>query len=59
LPEFGGEVQGKAEKKGERMPAIGSLIAATAIAYDFTVVIRNAAEMENSGVQIHNPWNSS
>lgn len=53
-----GEVQGKAEKKGEKMPAIDSLIAATAIAYDFTVVTRNAADMENSGVQIHNPWNS-
>ena len=53
-----GEVQGKAEKKGERMPAIDSLIAATAIACDFTVVTRNAADMENSGVQIHNPWNS-
>lgn len=53
-----GEVQGKAEKKGERMSAIDSLIAATTIAYDFTVVTRNAADMENSGVQIHNPWNS-
>lgn len=53
-----GEVQGKAEKKGEKMPAIDSLIGATAIAYDFTVVTRNAADMENSGVQIHNPWDT-
>ncbi len=53
-----GEIQGKAEKKGERMPAIDSLIAATAIAYDFTVVTRNAADMENSGVKINNPWDT-
>lgn len=53
-----GEVQGKAEKKCEKMPAIDSLIGATAIAYDFTVVTRNAADMENSGVQIHNPWDT-
>lgn len=53
-----GEIQGKAEQEGETMPAIDSLIAATAIAHDLTVVTRNAADMEKSGVSIHNPWNS-
>ena len=51
-----GEIQGNAERKGYRMPAIDSLIAATALAYDLTVVTRNVADMENSGVQVHNPW---
>jgi predicted nucleic acid-binding protein len=38
------------------MPAIDSLIAATGIAYDLTVVTRNVADMEQSGVKLLNPW---
>ena len=53
-----GEIQGKAEQEGETMPAIDSLIAATAIAHELTMVTRNIADMEKSGVRIHNPWNS-
>ncbi len=53
-----GEIQGKAEQEGETMPAIDSLIAATAIAHELTVVTRNTDDMEKSGVSIHNPWNS-
>ena len=57
IAEIWGEIQGKAEQRGESMPAIDSLIAATAIAYDLTVVSRNASDMEKSGVSVHNPWN--
>ena len=44
------------EKKGKPMPAIDSLIAATGIAYDLTIVTRNLADMEQSGVKLLNPW---
>ncbi len=51
-----GKIQCFAEKNGKPMPAIDSLIAATGIAYDLTVVTRNVADMEQSGVKLHNPW---
>jgi len=51
-----GKIQCFAEKKGKLMPAIDSLIAATGIAYDLTVVTRNVADMEQSGVKLLNPW---
>jgi len=40
------------------MPAIDSLIAATVIAHDLTVVTRNVTDMEQSGVKLLNPWSS-
>ena len=51
-----GKIQCFAEKKGKPMPAIDSLIAATGIAYDLTVVTRNITAMEQSGVKLLNPW---
>jgi predicted nucleic acid-binding protein len=51
-----GKVQGIAEGKGRPMPAIDALIAATGIAHDLVVVTRNAIDMEQSGVKLHNPW---
>ena len=51
-----GKIQCFAEKKGKPMPAIDSLIAATGIAYDLTVVTRNLIDMEQSGVRLLNPW---
>ena len=51
-----GKIQSLAEKKGKPMPAIDSLIAATGIAHDLTVVTRNATDMEQSGVNLLNPW---
>lgn len=53
-----GEIQGKAEKDGKRMPVIDSLIAATAVKNNLTVVSRNVKDMENSGCKIINPWDS-
>jgi toxin FitB len=51
-----GKIQGLAEKSGRPMPAIDSLIAATGIAHHLTVVTRNTADMEASGVSLFNPW---
>jgi predicted nucleic acid-binding protein len=51
-----GEIQGTSEAAGNPMPAIDSLIAATGLAYDLTVVTRNIADMQQSGATLLNPW---
>jgi toxin FitB len=51
-----GKIQCLAEKNGKPMPAIDSLIAATGIVHDLTVVTRNVTVMEQSGVKLLNPW---
>jgi toxin FitB len=51
-----GKIQCIAEKKGKLMPAIDSLIAATALSHDLTVATRNISDMEPSGVRLLNPW---
>ena len=51
-----GEIQGKAEQEGNKMPVIDSLIAATGLVHDFQVVTRNTKDMEISGVKVFNPW---
>ena len=56
IAEIWGEIQGKAEKKGRKMPAIDSLIAATAIFHGMTLVTRNTSDIEISGVSLFNPW---
>ena len=51
-----GKIQCIAEKKGRPMPAIDALIAATGITHDMIVVTRNVSDMEQSGVNLFNPW---
>jgi hypothetical protein len=51
-----GEIQGKAEQEGKKMPVIDNLIAATGLVHDFQVVTRNTTDMEISGVKLFNPW---
>jgi len=51
-----GELQGEAEKRGRPLAAIDSLIAATAIANDMTVVTRNTADMQATAVRLFDPW---
>ncbi|MEQ1600743.1 MAG: type II toxin-antitoxin system VapC family toxin [Methylophilaceae bacterium] len=51
-----GEMQSKLERVGKPMPVLGSLIAATAIFHDLTLVTRNIKDFEISGVKLFNPW---
>ena len=51
-------MQGRAELDGKPMPAIDSLIAATALYYNLTVVTQNISDMEQSKVVLLNPWKS-
>ena len=53
-----GKIQCIAEKKGKPMPAIDSLIAASGIVHNMIVVTRNASDMEQSGVNLFNPWSN-
>ena len=51
-----GELTAGLEKKGRRMPAIDSLIAAIAAQGALSVVTRNETDFEHSGVPVINPW---
>jgi hypothetical protein len=41
---------------GRPLPTVDSLLAATALVHDLTVVTRNAADFALPGVKVLNPW---
>ncbi|MBN8215764.1 MAG: type II toxin-antitoxin system VapC family toxin [Spirochaetes bacterium] len=51
-----GLMQGEAEAKGRRVPALDGLIAATALVHQCTVATRNTADVEPTGARVFNPW---
>jgi predicted nucleic acid-binding protein len=51
-----GALTGEAENRGEPLPVIDSLVAATALHHDLTVVTRNVADMRRCGAKVLNPW---
>jgi tRNA(fMet)-specific endonuclease VapC len=51
-----GELTAHLERDGRIMPAIDSLIAALAVAGDFTLVTRNTDDFDDTGVCLLNPW---
>lgn len=53
-----GTLTGRLESQGKPMPAVDSLIAATALHGRFVLVTRNEDDFLRSGVQLLNPWNS-
>ena len=50
------EITGYTESKGKTLSSIDSLIAATAIYYELTVITRNVSDFEHTGARILNPW---
>lgn len=51
-----GILTARLETAGQKMPAIDSLIAATTLANDMTLVTRNVSDFEAAGIKIINPW---
>jgi predicted nucleic acid-binding protein len=54
-----GEIQGSSELMGKPMPTIDGLIAVTGLVNNCTLVTRNIADMQQSGVELLNPWNDA
>ncbi len=44
------------EKKGRVLPIVDSLLAATALEYNLTIVTRNTADFADTGVPVLNVW---
>ncbi len=51
-----GVVQGKSEIVGKSLPTIDGLIAVTGLVNNCIVVTRNISDMEQSSVELLNPW---
>jgi tRNA(fMet)-specific endonuclease VapC len=51
-----GQLTAGLEKRGRRMPAIDSLIAATCLQGRLALVTRNESDFAHSGVAVLNPW---
>ena len=51
-----GALVGASEARGQPLPVIDSLIAATSLQHDFTVVTRNTDDLERCGARCFNPW---
>jgi predicted nucleic acid-binding protein len=51
-----GVITGTALRRGQPLPAIDSLIAATAIVNNLTVVTRNVRDFERCGAAVFSPW---
>jgi predicted nucleic acid-binding protein len=53
-----GTLTGRLEAQGATMPAVDSLLAATALHGHYVLVTRNEEDFLRSGVQLFNPWKS-
>ncbi len=51
-----GALTARLETTGKTMPAIDSLIAATALSKKMTLVTRNVSDFEETNAEIVNPW---
>jgi len=53
---FWGDMVAKLEKRGRTLPLMDSLIAATALSHDLTLVTRNETDFDGTGVRVLNIW---
>lgn len=51
-----GRVVGLLENKGRKLPVIDSLMAATALEHDLTIITRNEEDFAPAGVKVLNLW---
>lgn len=51
-----GKLTARVETAGKPMPAIDSLIAATVLTHELTLITRNVSDFEAAGIEIVNPW---
>ncbi|MAT43979.1 MAG: VapC toxin family PIN domain ribonuclease [Anaerolineaceae bacterium] len=51
-----GALTARLEKEGHPMPVMDSLIAATVIENNLSLITRNVADFSQCGIQIINPW---
>ncbi len=51
-----GDTVAKLEKRGRTLPLMDSLIAATALSHDLTLVTRNETDFDGIGVRVLNIW---
>jgi toxin FitB len=54
-----GRLAGEAEARGDPLPVIDGLIAATSLAHDLTVATRNIGDFERCGARCFNPWTNA
>ena len=54
-----GKLNAELEIKGRPLPVLDSLIAATALQRDITLVTRNTVDFTFTGVKLFNPWRST
>ena len=51
-----GKLTARLEKRGNPLPAIDSLLAATALQAEFTLVTRNTGDFQFTGISLYDPW---
>lgn len=56
IAERWGILAGECQMKGRGLTVTDSLIAATALEHDLTIVTRNVRDFDGLGVDVFNPW---
>ncbi len=51
-----GELIGKMEREGKKLPVMDGLLAATASTHDLILVTRNTADFVHTSIRLFNPW---